>query len=250
MNVMVFDTETTSLTKPFCYNVGYIILDTATGTTLKRADYVIEQVWHNLPLFSTAYYADKRQKYVSAMRGKRATLEKWGYVCQQMARDIKRFEVASAYAYNSPFDDGVFAFNCDWFKTKNPFDNVPVYDIRGYAHNFICHSPEYIAFCEEHELFTEAGNYSTTAEALFQFMDNNPDFVEEHTGLADSEIEGKILLLCLTMGAELAIEYPIQRSFERKVEKTLEIYRNKEKLASFKCYKVTVNKERTKITLK
>ena len=66
MNICVFDTETTSLEKPFCYNIGYLIIDIDTSTTLARRSYVVEQVWHNLPLFETAYYANKRPLYVSA----------------------------------------------------------------------------------------------------------------------------------------------------------------------------------------
>ena len=28
MNIMVFDTETVSVNKPFCYNIGYVIYNT------------------------------------------------------------------------------------------------------------------------------------------------------------------------------------------------------------------------------
>ena len=55
-------------------------------------------------MFTTAYYADKRQLYIGRMRARRVLLEKWGYVTQQIIRDIKAFEVQAAYAYNSPFD--------------------------------------------------------------------------------------------------------------------------------------------------
>ena len=54
MNVMIFDTETTSINKPFCYDVGWIIADSETEEILVRRHYVIEQVWHNLPLFESA----------------------------------------------------------------------------------------------------------------------------------------------------------------------------------------------------
>lgn len=249
MNVMVFDTETTSLNKPFCYNIGYVIVNDK-GEVLKKADYVVEQIWHNLPLFQTAYYADKRPLYVSAMRSRKTDMEKFGYITQAMSRDIKAFEVTHAYAYNSSFDEKVFEFNCDWFKCINPFDNVAIHDIRGFAHCFLCNVPGYEIFCEEHKLFTESGNYSTTAEAVFRYVSGNTDFEEEHTALADSEIEADILFECLSRGADLTTDYPTRFSFERKVDKQLDIVKNKETIASFQYQKITINKEKTKITLK
>lgn len=250
MNILIFDTETTSLDKPFCYNDGYLIYDTEAQQTILKRDFVVEQIWHNLPLFQTAYYADKRPLYVSAMKGKTTRMEKWGYITQQMCRDIKNYEVSSAYAYNSPFDEKVFNYNSEWFKTINPFDNVPIYDIRGYAHSFICNTPEYEKFCEQEKLFTDAGNYSTTAEAVFRYIEQDPDFEEAHTALADAEIELKILTAAMMKGAELEKDYPVKFSFERKVEKTLSIIKNKEEIASFKYYKMTVSKDKKKITLK
>ena len=56
MNVAVFDTETIGLNKPFCYNVGMVIADTDNGAILKKYEWIVEQIWHNLPLFETAYY--------------------------------------------------------------------------------------------------------------------------------------------------------------------------------------------------
>ena len=249
MSVMVFDTETTSLDKPFCYNIGYVVVDDE-GEILKVADFVIEQIWHNLPLFQSAYYADKRPLYVKAMKCRKTKMDKFGYICQQMIRDIKNFEINSAYAYNSPFDERVFDFNCDWFKCSNPFDLIPVFDIRGYAHQFICKNAEYKQFCEDNELFTESGNYSTTAEAVFKYISQKTDFEEEHTALSDSLIENEILKEALASGAELETSYPTIFSLAREVQKELAIVENKEVLAVYPYKKITINKERTKITLK
>ena len=44
MNIILFDTETTNLEKPFCYNVGYVIYNTDERKVLLARDYVIEQV--------------------------------------------------------------------------------------------------------------------------------------------------------------------------------------------------------------
>ena len=221
MNIVVFDTETVSLEKPFCYNVGYIIVNTETGEILLRREYVIEQIWSNAELFTTAYYADKRQIYVGRMRARKVFLEKWGYVTQQMIRDFKSYEVASAYAYNSSFDEKVFSFCCDWFKTINPFETLPIFDIRGYVNQFIAFENDFQEWAETNQRFTESGNFSTTAETLFQYIHGQNDFEEEHTALADSEIELQILLDCIKRGAEWDKEYKTYATIPRDVEKSL-----------------------------
>ena len=219
LNILVFDTETANLEKPFCYNVGYVIYNTDEQKVVLARDYVIEQVWHNTMLFTTAYYADKRALYVGRMRARKALLDKWGYVMQRLYRDIVEFEITDGYAYNCKFDEKVFEFNCDWFKTINPIENLKIHDIRGYVCEKIV-DEDYKAFCEELKLFTESGNDSTTAEAVYRFVSGDAEFIEEHTALADSEIECKILVYCMDLGAEWNTDYKVPHTIPRNTEKT------------------------------
>ena len=249
MNYVVFDTETTSLNKPFTYNIGYIILNEG-GSVLVKKDFVVEQIWHNLPLFSTAYYSEKRPIYISAMKSRKTIMKKFGYICQEMIRDFKKYEVVCAYAYNSSFDEKVFDFNCDWFKCANPFDDIPIYDIRGNVHQFLF-DDKYRAFCEKYDFYTDSGCYSSTAETVFRYITGLVDWNEEHTALSDSEIEATILEATLDCGAELNRGYTAKRSLGTpNVEKTLHIQTAEQTDYYFTYESIRINKDKTEIKLK
>ena len=249
MNICIFDTETISIDKPFCYNIGYVIADADTHEIALRRSFVVEQVWHNLPLFTTAYYADKREIYVAEMRARVTIMDKYGYICQQMIRDFKNFNVEIAFAFNSSFDEKVFNFNCDWYKCANPFDNIEIKDIRGFAHYFIVDNA-YKNFCEEHSYFTDSGNYSTTAETIYRYLSSDTEFNEAHTALEDAEIEWDILGACVALGADLKGDYQAFRSIPRKVEKTLKVIDTNKDTYYFEYSEIRINKAKTNITLK
>ena len=229
MNIIIFDTETISVDKPFCYNIGYIIYDTDGQQVLVERDFVVEQVWHNRPLFETAYYAHKRPLYVSSMRARQTEMDKYGYIQQQMIRDIRNFKVDGAYAFNCKFDDMVFDFNSDYFKCSNALDNIPVFDIRGYACKFLM-TDGYKKFLNDNadklgadgkskKFITESDGYKTTAESFYCYLTGETDFDEAHTALADSRIELEILLACINEGATWQTEYKVARSYPRNRRK-------------------------------
>ena len=226
MNIMVFDTETVSVNKPFCYNIGYVIYNTDTDEMLAQKDFVVEQIWHNIPLFSTAYYEDKRPIYVNRMRAKKTKMNKFGYICKEMIKDLNTFNVEYAYAYNSSFDEKVFEYNCDYFKCNNPFDTVPVIDIRGNVHNRIAFTEDFQNFCELNNQFTESGNYSTTAETVYRYITNNMEYTEEHTALSDSLDELRILEETIRLGAIYGKEYKAYSSIPRNTPRELVIKDN------------------------
>mgnify|MGYP002522777869 CR=1 FL=1 len=212
---LILDTETTNLDKPFCYDISWVIMQKADGMIIDFKANVVEQVWHNLPLFESAYYKEKRPKYVEMLRKHEAVMDKWGYIMRKLKQDIKTYGITEIYAYNSDFDDKVIAYNCDWFKCNNPIETIPVFDIWGYASEFITNTEMYQSFCEEHERFTDSGNYKGSAEVVYQYLTDNPEFIEEHMGLFDSEIEAYILKQCINKGGNWAMSYRVNRVLVR-----------------------------------
>ena len=226
MNILVFDTETVDVEHAFCYNVGYTIVNIETREKLLKRDYVIEQVWENKMLFSTSYYAEKKQLYINALRGRKASIKHWGHTMQRMIKDIQEFNVEFAYAFNSPFDVRVFDFNSEWFKTSNALDYVKTIDIRGLI-NKLLFSEEYKAFCEENGYYTESGNYSGNAETLTKFIRQDIDFVEDHTALSDSLIEADIILYMIDKyGVDITQEGKVYATVPRETEREMVIVHN------------------------
>ena len=246
MIICVFDTETTSLDKPFCYNIGYVIANIENSEILVSRDFVVEQTWHNLPLFESAYYSEKRPLYINRLRARQVIMDKFGYICAQMRRDFKTFGVEVAYAFNSSFDERVLSFNCDWYKCINPFDEIPIYDIRGYAVNTIGATQEYKTFCEEHHLLTDNDNYQTTAESFFKYL-FDASFIEEHTALADSIAEYEILKYLYENEIDISQPQTAPRYLERRVMQEWTIRKGKDTITTINAEKITVYKKNKKI---
>lgn len=257
MNILVFDTETVSLDKPFCYNVGYTIYDTDRDAVLLKRDFVVEQVWHNRPLFESAYYADKRPIYVQGMRAHKIVMDKYGYIQRQIIRDIREHNIEGAYAFNSGFDDRVFDFNAEYYHCNNALDNVPVFDIRGYAIKYLM-DDKYREFCDKNaevtngtdrKFVTESDGYKTTAESFYCFLQNDTEFNEAHTALADSEIELEVLKACIARGATWNTNFPTAKSYPRNTVKPFKIKRNGEIVLEGECSKVATRKTKNGISI-
>lgn len=250
--IIVFDTETTNINKPFCYNIGWVIADMekdGSFQVLEEKEYMIKQVWYNTMLFSTAYYANKKELYHDRIRQGFIAVKRFNEVMEILSNSIDYHNVEIAYAYNSSFDEKVFQFMSDWFHTPNPMAEIPVFDIRAYFIGSIKNDDDFKMFCEEHELFTESGNYSTTAETAFRYLTKEVSFEEEHTALADSEIELSILGWSAEKGNNIFQEMETPKSVPRLVEKVFKImYKNKE--YSFKGLSAKWYKKNNKLIIK
>ena len=221
---------------------------------LAKRSYIVADVWNNMMLFTTAYYADKRAKYEDMLANREMAKHKWEWVANKVAADVETFGITDGYAFNSDFDERVFKFCSDWFRTPNPLDNVKIHDIRGYVHKFLAFTKAYQDFCEKHGCFTDSGNYSTTAESVYRFITNDADFAEAHTALADAEIETEILCECIRRGGEWNTDYKVYNSVPRNLLREFKIvdangeehiftYTSKRKMPNDKGLRFTIKAE-------
>ena len=64
----------------------------------------------------------------------------------------------------------------------------------------ICHQKGYARFCRENGFKSRSGkSCATSAESVYAFITNNPEYKEEHTALSDALIEMEIFVKCYSL---------------------------------------------------
>ena len=195
--ILMCDCETANtLDEPILYDFGAWLIDSE-GHSYEKVNWVIKEAFLNKELMETAYFRDKIPAYWQDIwAGKRQVKSIWDVY--RYLRDVqKRYPNVKFCAHNAAFDVKALRTSLRYL-TKSfkrwmvPF-NMEIYDTLRMARDTICKDEEYVKFCEAHSFLTDKGKPQATAEVLYRFLTNDLEFNEEHTGLADVEIEAQIL---------------------------------------------------------
>ena len=261
-NYMVVDTETATLAmvnewelsaddkkklaiaKPLIYDIGWTIANRTQGI-VKKCCYLVAETFCVPTIFNTAYYKDKRPKYLEMIAKGEAEVKPWDEIMKIFLEDLANCKYMTAY--NIMFDAKkaipftelyirklYSPFYYEWEdlqrescrrilhekkKQSDPdFDpehfifrgeKYPMIDIWGVACKYLLNSNNYKKMCLESGKMSNTGLYfSTNAEVAMQYLSEKYDFIEDHTALSDAEIETEILFYCLKRGKiVVGIEY-------------------------------------------
>lgn len=207
--ILLVDTEFITLNKPFVYDLSYLIARKVDDKyiTLKSVGNVVKQVYQNKMMFETAYYAEKRKLYVSALKGKTYKQNYLGNILRQLRKDIAEYNVSIVLGYNVNADLRSIDFTTNYLKLESPLKNTKVIDLMPIVVNTICDTNEYKTFAKENNLITEKGYYKMSVESVMKYINNSIEFSEKHLGKSDNENEIDLLNYALSKGASL-IELP------------------------------------------
>lgn len=198
----VLDVEGYSTARP--YNIGYLIGDKYGHIYLKRSFALPACIWENVVAMVNCRQAEEMTKAnveeILQDVEKKKTKRKYNHVScetfkQTFKADLQNFNIKKLYAYNVSFDKSALSrlFGAIEFQTLN----LEFCDIISGIVQTRLQTKKYLDFCNEHGFITEKGNFMTKAEIVYKYLSGILDFTEEHTGLADCEIEYQILLTAL-----------------------------------------------------
>lgn len=223
--IIILDTETLSIDKPVIYDLAFIVAELVNGVyePIEKHHLILKQVYNNKILFNSAYYNEKRPKYTAMLRSRKSQLKYVGHAFNTLRNAIKVHDIEKIYAYNSSFDKRAIKYTAEFFKIRN-IENVKFVDIQAIA-SIIHGTPEYQKFATENNAITNNGYLQTNAEITYSYITNTPDFVEDHIGIKDCEIELDILNYCIKQGYDNNM--PVVKMFApSNEEKTFKIVAN------------------------
>ena len=228
--VNVSDRSKVSLKYPLVYDIGWVVTD-INGNIYRTRNFLVNEIFSNYQVFSTAYYHDKRQIYIDELASGEIIKADWKTIMQVFEKDLH--EVESIGAYNAFFDlkkaipfteKYIQKFYSNewemWYNSKiseiensddktskskksNPNYNGEIFEFKGIQYlifdiwclaiQHLLNSDGYKKMAVKNQWFTASGKYfSTNAENAYRFIANENDFIESHTALSDARIETKI----------------------------------------------------------
>lgn len=261
-----------AIARPLIYDMGWVITNRK-GEILEKKQFLIAETFAIPAIFNTAYYAEKRPRYLEMLAKGETTIVTWETAILAFIQDAQRVDAVGAY--NSMFDfkkalpftdlyikklyspdynnwekiqyhlcecivsepyvkNPDKEFDADVFKFRG--EEYPLFDLWGLSTKILLNNATYKKKCLEHDLLSASGLYfKTSAESSYQYLVDKYDFVESHTALDDAIIETFILS---KIAARHSVEIGITFFPFRELGETVEFV-TRRKIPDFKeCDKV------------
>lgn len=208
--LIVLDTETCNLipsekvtpNNNLVYNIGWQAIVPTTGKILHKKSYIVREIffgeWRRM---KTCYYKDKLPQYYAGISDGSYQIESFFTIMNEISDYCKNHNVVAICAHNARFDVDALNTTARYLTGYNnirALPNVEIWDSMKMAQSIFLPKKSYVDFCKTHGYMTKHATPRPrlTAEVLYRFITNNMDFEEEHTALADVQIECVIIHSC------------------------------------------------------
>lgn len=195
--IVVIDVETTNgFAKPLIYDIGFAICDKK-GNRYYEKSFLINEIFTNQELMSTAYYADKIPMYWIQLHNGEHELVSWNYAIDHLSQVLGYFGVNTISAYNLGFDKRAMDATNQHLTGEQLIFDMKELCIWAFACQTIFCQKSYSKIAVAQGWYKpETANLLTNAEVCYRYIKGDYGFVEDHTGLSDVRIEVAILAHC------------------------------------------------------
>lgn len=179
------------------YDFGFAVIDSH-GRVYEKFSFVNSDIYiYEKDLMRSAYYANKLPQYEKDLAEGRRIMANTYNIRRVLLGKIKEYNCKFVCAHNTYFDLNA-CNNIQRWTTKSKYRyffpyGLEFWDTLKMARDVLGQRPTYRKFCEEHGYLTKQNQCRYTAEIIYQYIMQDTDFSESHTGLEDVEIEVQIL---------------------------------------------------------
>jgi DNA polymerase III epsilon subunit-like protein len=204
---IVVDVESTnSIDDPFCYDVGFAVVDRK-GKIFESHSYVVADIFLDSELMESAYFKDKIPQYWEDIKNGKRQLRRFKTIKSIFADVCKQYGVKIVVAHNARFDYRALNLTQRFLTSSKyryffPF-GIEIWDTLKMSREVLKNNEDYDNFCYENDFLTARLCKRFTAEIIFRFITENLNFEESHTGLEDVLIEKEIFSYCLEKNPEI-----------------------------------------------
>lgn len=179
------------------YDFGFAVIDSH-GRVYEKFSFVNSDIYiYEKDLMRSAYYANKLPQYEKDLAEGRRVMANTYNIRRVLLEKIKEYNCKFVCAHNTYFDLNA-CNNIQRWTTKSKYRyffpyGLEFWDTLKMARDVLGQRPTYRKFCEENGYLTKQNQCRYTAEIIYQYIMQDTDFSESHTGLEDVEIEVQIL---------------------------------------------------------
>jgi hypothetical protein len=184
------------------YDIGWQVTDKR-GNVYEEKSYIVKEIFFDeAELMKSAYYADKIPQYMEDIANGKRIVATYYDIRKDFLDTMARYDTKTVAAHNVRFDNSSVSITQRWLtKSKYRFFfpyGVELWDTMKMANDVIATTPSYKKFCFDNGYVTKhkTPRAKVTAEILYRFISGNNDFIEEHKGLEDVDIERQIMAYC------------------------------------------------------
>jgi glutaredoxin len=123
-------------------------------------------------------------------------------IFEKIQRLIDKYDIKIMVAHNGDFDKSALSRLGNDFNIESPFDNLDLLDTMEIS-TIITNTKKYCDYCKankdiidktkkESAFMTNSGRVRLTAQAIYSYIINNPQYQESHTALNDIDDEIRI----------------------------------------------------------
>jgi hypothetical protein len=197
---LLVDTETAGgFDKKLVYDIGIMVTDRQ-GNVQKSFGFLIDEIWNDTKIMDTAYYRDKIPTYTKEIENGNYQVKNFSEVLEIIYSLIDEYKIKTITAYNLMFDlDALQKTSQAILGETHKFEKLKKLCIWSFACEVLYTQKTYKKIAtRENWLKEKTQNLLTNAEVGYRYITKKYDFIEEHKGLHDTQIENTILAKCFS----------------------------------------------------